>query len=360
MAEREQPREEVGTCIEARARGDKSTAFAESSSNTSEKAHRQGEAQAADPVAIPLAGTQLQFHPLANIFPMMTDEEVNDLGDDMLKHSQREPIWVHEGKVIDGRNRYSACVLKGIEPRIVEYPGIDPLGFVISMNLKRRHLDASQRAMVLAGIANLPKGSHPPIGGSSATQVAAAKIMNVSVRSGQRARYVKAHGDPGLIRAVEQGEVKVSAAEAFAKDVPLQDQARLIVESGSPLSAVKAAVKAKADRASVWKPKPVADPKAAADRAERRSQLHCERRTQLNRVLHACSALYQSGKPAEVARSMLLLEAGEAKSIISRLREVARFANDVAIWLEHANTGAAIPQHPDARQAEEDVPHEPR
>ena len=52
-----------------------------------------------------------------------------------------------------------------------------------------------------------------------------------------------------MIRAVEQGEVKVAAAVAFAKDVPLQDQARLIVESGSPLSAVKAAVKAKADRA---------------------------------------------------------------------------------------------------------------
>ena len=100
----------------------------------------------------------MEFHPLANIFPKMTDEELNDLGDDMLKHGQREPIWSYERKILDGRNRHSACLLKGIEPRIVEYPGIDPLGFVISMNLKRRHLDASQRAMVVAGIANLPKG----------------------------------------------------------------------------------------------------------------------------------------------------------------------------------------------------------
>ena len=358
MAEREQLREDVNA-IEARARNDNSTASAKSSS-ICEKAQRQGEAQAANPVAVPLAGTQLQFHPLANIFPMMPDEELNDLGDDMLKQGQREPIRSYEGKILDGRNRYRACLLKGIEPWIEEYSGIDPLGFVISMNLQRRHLDASQRAMVSANIANLPRGSHPPIGGSSATQEAAAKIMNVSVRSGQRARYVKAHGDAGLIRAVEQGEVKVAAAAAFAKDVPLQDQARLIDESGSPLSAVKAAVKAKADRASVWKSKAVPDPKAAADRAERRSQLHCERRTQLNRVLQACSALYQSGKPAEVARSMLVLEAGEAKSIISRLREFAVFASDVAIWLEHANTSAAPPPHPDARQAERDVPHEPR
>jgi hypothetical protein len=156
MAEREQHREEVNA-IESRARDDKS-ASAESSSNTCEGAQRRGEPQAANPFAAPLAGTQLQFHPLANIFPMMIDEELNDLGNDMLKHGQREPIWSYEGKILDGRNRYSACVSKGIEPRTEEYPGNDPLGFVISMNLQRRHLDASQRAMVSAIIANLPRG----------------------------------------------------------------------------------------------------------------------------------------------------------------------------------------------------------
>jgi hypothetical protein len=51
---------------------------------------------------------RLEFHPLAN----MSDEEVNDLGDDMLEHGQREPIWLYEGMVLDGRNRYNACLLK--------------------------------------------------------------------------------------------------------------------------------------------------------------------------------------------------------------------------------------------------------
>jgi hypothetical protein len=138
-------------------RDDKSTASAESSS-ICEKAQRQGEAQAANPVAVPLAGTQLQFHPLANGFPMMPDEELNDFADDMLKQGQREPIRSYEGKILDGRNRYRACLLKGIEPWIEEYSGIDPLGFVISMNLQRRHLDTSERAMVSANIANLPRG----------------------------------------------------------------------------------------------------------------------------------------------------------------------------------------------------------
>jgi hypothetical protein len=122
----------------------------------------------------------LEFHPLADLFPMMTDGELAELGEDMLKHGQREPIWLFDGKVLDGRNRYRACLIKGIQPRTTETRVADPLAFVISLNLKRRHLNASQRAMVLAGIANLPKGAHPPIGGSRATQQAASKLLNVS------------------------------------------------------------------------------------------------------------------------------------------------------------------------------------
>jgi sugar phosphate isomerase/epimerase len=159
---------------------------------------------------------------------------------------------------------------------------------------------------------------------------------------------------------VEQGDVKVAAAAEFTKGISLEDQARLIDEFGSPASAVKAAVKAKADRAAVRMEKPVPDPSGAADRAERRSQRHRERHMQLKRLLEAGWAMYQSGNAAQVARSMLLLEDREAKSIISRLREVATFANDVAIGMESANIGAVLPQHPDARHAEGDVTHGPR
>ena len=103
----------------------------------------------------------LEFHPLADLFPMMTDGDLAELGEDMLKHGQREPIWLYEGKILDGRNRYRACQMKGIQPRTTETRVADPLAFVISLNLKRRHLDASQRAMVVAEIAKLPKGAHP-------------------------------------------------------------------------------------------------------------------------------------------------------------------------------------------------------
>jgi hypothetical protein len=235
----------------------------------------------------------LEFHPLAGLFPIMTDAELDELGEDMLKHGQREPIWLYEGKILDGRNRYRACLMKGIEPVATETRVADPLAFVISLNLKRRHLDASQRAMVVAEIAKLPKGAHPPICGSSPTQDVAAKLLKVSVRSGQRARYVKDHGTPDLVDAVKHGDVRVAAAAEFAKQNPPLDQHRLIAEHGSPAAAVKATVKAKADRASSKTPRKALDPKAAADRAEARAGLDAARATYVATVEAASLTMTQ-------------------------------------------------------------------
>jgi hypothetical protein len=85
-----------------------------------------------------------------------------------------------EGMILDGRNRYNACLLKGIEPRFVDYHGPDPLGLVISLNLKRRHLDDAQRAMIAAKLATMKRGDnqHSPNGETS--QAKAAELLNVS------------------------------------------------------------------------------------------------------------------------------------------------------------------------------------
>jgi hypothetical protein len=212
---------------------------------------------------------EYEFHPAANLFPLMSDEELDALGEDMLEHGQSEAIVLYKGTILDGRNRYRACILKGINPRFREELPSDPYAFVASANLHRRHIDASQRAMIAAKLATLRDGEHKQ-GASqdAATQAGAASLLQVSRPSVQRARYVKDHGVPDLVTAVERGDVKVAPAAYFAKAVPPLDQARLIGEHGSAAAAVQATVKAKADRAVSKIRKPVRNPNAAADRAE--------------------------------------------------------------------------------------------
>ena len=103
---------------------------------------------------------EYEFHPAANLFPLMSDAELDALGEDMLEHGQREDIVLYKGAILDGRNRYRACILKGINPRFREELPPDPYAFVASANLHRRHLDASQRAMIAADLATLRDGEH--------------------------------------------------------------------------------------------------------------------------------------------------------------------------------------------------------
>lgn len=100
------------------------------------------------------ADTEIAFHPVADIFPMMSADEFAGLVDDIRQRGQREPVWLHpDGRIIDGRNRYRACREAGIEPRTRQWDGSGSLvEFVVSLNLHRRHLDKSQRAMVALSI----------------------------------------------------------------------------------------------------------------------------------------------------------------------------------------------------------------
>ena len=69
-----------------------------------------------------------------------------------------EPIWLYEGQILDGRNRYRACQELGIPCPTRVYEGQEPLAFNLSLNLHRRHLNESQRAMVAERLATLPEG----------------------------------------------------------------------------------------------------------------------------------------------------------------------------------------------------------
>ena len=91
----------------------------------------------------------LSVHPAANEFPMLSEDRLRELADDITNNGQREAIKLFDGMVIDGRNRYAACVLAGIEPRTETLPdGIDPWAYVWSLNGQRRDITADQRYLI--------------------------------------------------------------------------------------------------------------------------------------------------------------------------------------------------------------------
>ena len=94
----------------------------------------------------------LDIHELAALIPPMSADEYEALRSDVAKQGLIEPIITFEGKILDGRHRYEACQESGTEARFGQYGGTDPVAFVISANVHRRHLTASQKAVVALNV----------------------------------------------------------------------------------------------------------------------------------------------------------------------------------------------------------------
>jgi len=140
---------------------------------------------------------KLPVHPAANLFPMMVKKEFAELVEDIRQHGQEEQIIVWRGQLLDGRNRLKACEQLGIQPNIGELDGdLDPVQYVLSHNLHRRHLTETQRSMVAAKLATLRRGEFgngrakvdASIEASTVTE--AAELLNVSPMNVKHAKEV--------------------------------------------------------------------------------------------------------------------------------------------------------------------------
>jgi N6-adenosine-specific RNA methylase IME4 len=180
--------------------------------------------------------TTLQFHPVADIFPLINGADFDALRADIAANGLLEAIWLHpDGRIIDGRNRYRACCEIGVTPDFRIYSGsLDTpalVQFVVSLNLKRRHLDSGQKAFValevervLGEAARERQGQrndlHPtsfkdlnkvddPMSTRAAEQ--AAQIIGTNRQYVSDAKRIQEQA-PDLAAAVKQGDMKITEA----------------------------------------------------------------------------------------------------------------------------------------------------
>lgn len=180
-------------------------------------------------------GGGMKVHPAADLLPAMSTEEFASLKVDIAGNGLRQPIVLHLGTVLDGRHRLRACKELGVEPLFVDFDGGDPIAFVLSSNVHRRHLTASQRAAVAVeaetmfkaqaekrqraagprsaakriGKTVTPKREEASDGGEAIGQ--AAKAVGASRTTAAKAKAVK-KAAPEKFEAIKRGEVTVDAA----------------------------------------------------------------------------------------------------------------------------------------------------
>jgi len=158
----------------------------------------------------------------------MPADEFAVLCADIKANGVREAITLYEGMVIDGWHRYSASQAEGVHcPSKLLGDGVDPVAFVISANLHRRHLTASQRALAVVTCskwAPVGKAAKPaPGAGLQATNEQMAAAADVGERTIRQAKVVAAEGSEEVKEAVRSGAMSAKAgAEATRPAKPTQ------------------------------------------------------------------------------------------------------------------------------------------
>jgi len=166
----------------------------------------------------------LDLHAFCEIIPPCTEAQFKELKEDIRKNGLQVPIKTFETKILDGRNRYNVCVELENEGHPVEFKrevffggAKEALAYVISANVKRRHLSASQRALIVVRLVSSKLGGDRSVKlPTEITQEDAAKLAGVSVKMVTDAAKVLKR--PDLAEKVLSGELAVAKAAKQVRD----------------------------------------------------------------------------------------------------------------------------------------------
>ncbi|MEX3614350.1 MAG: ParB/RepB/Spo0J family partition protein [Burkholderia gladioli] len=162
---------------------------------------------------------ELELHPLCTLFPRLAGAEFEALKVDIETNGLQQSITIYNGMILDGGNRYRACIELGIEPTFVNYEGDDPLAVALSCNLHRRHLSPGQFAVIVSTATDWLE-AYAPGGDRKSDQSATVHLDSVadraarsgaSIRTQKRADKV-AKANPDLAKKVAHGEVTLPEA----------------------------------------------------------------------------------------------------------------------------------------------------
>ncbi len=175
----------------------------------------------------------LEPHPLARLIPEMGADDYRALAADIKERGLMSHVILYEGKILDGRHRYRACREVGRGVDFAEYTGKDPIGYVLALNIHRRHLTPSQKSAVALEVektyaALVPKGrptksvaGMPPLPESEPrargkARDLAAEAVGVSPRLISDVKRVAA-ANPALVDDIIAGSISVPAALRLIK-----------------------------------------------------------------------------------------------------------------------------------------------
>jgi ParB-like chromosome segregation protein Spo0J len=164
--------------------------------------------------------SEIQFHPVADLFPLMEGEEFDALVEDIKKNGQQTPIVLYDSMILDGRNRHRACIKLGIAPRFADKVYSDRIkdatAYVISANVHRRHLNTKQKCELIAKLLKAqPEKSNRTIAKQAKVDKGTvAKIRKAKEATGEIRQLKKTIGSDGKARPAKKAKPAARAGEA--------------------------------------------------------------------------------------------------------------------------------------------------
>lgn len=174
-----------------------------------------------------------ELHPLCTLFPRLTGAEFAALREDIKANGLRQPIVLHGGMILDGGNRYRACVEAGVKPTFAEFTGGNLVSFVLSANLHRRHMSAGQQAAIVASAQDWAKAQPEGRPQKQCNVAPLSTAQSRAAESGASLRTQKmadkvAKADPELARQVAHGDVSLPKAHASLTPKPAAKEPRTL------------------------------------------------------------------------------------------------------------------------------------